>query len=247
MTNTKFFHKTLLFFFAAAGLVACSANADEATIRKNFQEKFPEVKVDKITKTTYGGLYEIYAQDQIIYTDAKGNFLLQGNLIDLKSGLNVTADRKSDLSRIDFNALPLDLALKVVKGNGSRKIAVFSDPDCPFCHRLETELVKITDVTIYTFLYPIDALHPQAREKTKSILCSPDKIKAWNDYMLNNIQPTAATDCETPLAKLDALGEKYRITGTPTIFFTNGRKVPGAAPAEQLEKMLIAAEKTDKK
>ena len=241
MTGTTFLNKALLLFFAAAGLVACSANANEATIRKAFEEKFPDAKVEKVTKTEFGGLYEVLVQDQIVYTDAKGSFLLQGSLIDLKTGKNVTADRRGELTRINFDALPLDLAIKIVKGNGKRKMAIFSDPDCPFCRRLENDLTKVTDVTIYTFLYPIDSLHPQAREKSKAIWCSPDRVKAWNDYMLNNTAPTAATTCDTPLAKIGELGEKYRINGTPTIYFANGRKVPGAVPAEQLEQMLNAA------
>jgi thiol:disulfide interchange protein DsbC len=237
-----FLHKAVPLFFAAAGLLACSANADEAAIRKSFQDKLPEAKVDKITKTDFGGLYEVVIQDQIIYTDAKGSFILQGSLVDLKSGTNVTADRKSELSRVNFDVLPLDLAFKVVKGNGTRKMAVFSDPDCPFCRRLEMSLGKITDVTIYYFLYPIDSLHPEAREKSKAIWCAPDRVKAWNDYMINGVTPIAA-DCENPLAKIGEFGSKYRISGTPTIFFANGRRVPGAAPTEQLEKMLSAASK----
>jgi len=236
-----FLHQALPVFFAAIGLVACSANADEAAIRKSFQEKMPEAKLDKVTKTDYNGLYEVLIQGQIVYTDAKGTFFIDGNVIDFKTGANVTEARKAELTRIDFSSLPLDLAIKAVKGNGSRKMAVFSDPDCPFCKRLENELTKVTDVTIYYFLFPIDSLHPNARDKAKAIWCSPDRLKAWNDYMLNGVQPTAATTCETPLAKIDSLGQKFRINGTPTIYFTNGHKVPGAVPAAQLDKMLSAS------
>ena len=243
MTRATLFHRAALCLFAAAGLLAGGAYAGEAEIRKSFQDKFPEAKVEKVTKTEFGDLYEVFVQDQLIYTDAKGSFLLQGTLVDLKSGKNVTAERKGELTRINFDDLPLNLALKIVKGNGKRKMAVFSDPDCPFCRRLENELEKVTDVTIYTFLYPIDSLHPQAREKSKAIWCAPDKIKAWNDYMLTNNAPKGPTNCDTPLAKIGELGEKYKITGTPTIFFTNGRKVPGAVPLEQLEQMLNAAAK----
>lgn len=235
--------------FALVSLTACVANADEAEIRKAIQDKFSEVKIQKISKTGYGGLFEVYMlaesgkHDIIVYTDSKGSFLLEGNLIDLKQDKNITSERRAELTKVSFDALPLDLALKTVKGNGKRKMAIFSDPDCPFCKRLEGDLAKITDVTIYTFLYPIDSLHPQAREKSKAIWCAPDRVKAWNDYMQSNTTPAGPANCETPLAKIDELGEKYRISGTPTIFFANGRKVPGAIPAEQLEKMLDAAAK----
>lgn len=232
---------------AAAGMTACVVRADEVDIRKAIKEKFSDIKIEKITPTPYSGLYEIYLLDEggrrdiIAYTDSKGSFVLEGNLIDLKSDKNVTAERRAELSRINFDALPLNLAIKIVKGNGKRKMAVFSDPDCPYCRRLEGDLAKVTDVTIYTFLYPIDSLHPQAREKAKAIWCAPDRVKAWNDYMQTNTTPTGPANCDTPLAKIAELGDKYRISGTPTIFFTNGRKVPGAIPAEQLEKMLDAA------
>ena len=247
--RTGFQHTLAVGLFVVAGLSACVARADEAEIRKAIQDKFSEVKIQKITKTPYGGLFEVYMlgeggkRDILVYTDSKGSFLVEGNLIDLKQDKNITSERRAELTKVNFDSLPLDLALKVVKGNGKRKMVVFSDPDCPFCKRLEGDLAKITDVTIYTFLYPIDSLHPQAREASKAIWCAPDRVKAWNDYMQTRATPAGPANCDTPLDKIAALGEKYRISGTPTIFFANGRKVPGAIPAEQLEKMLDAAAK----
>src|SRR5882724_9538153 len=129
----------------AAFLLCTNALADEAAIRKAFKEKFPELQVEKITKTQYSGLYEIFAQDQIVYTDEKGSFLIMGRLVDMKSGQDVTAERRGELTRVSFNDLPLNLAFKIVKGNGKRKVAVFSDPDCPYCKRLEKDLTKVTD------------------------------------------------------------------------------------------------------
>ncbi|HVK54341.1 MAG TPA: DsbC family protein [Burkholderiales bacterium] len=246
MTIATFFQKTLVLLSATAALVACGANASEAVIRKAFQEKAPEIKIEKVTKTKFGGLYEIYAPEwrtPIIYTDANGSFLIAGSVYDLKSGENMTGGRLSELTQIDFNALPFNLAFKVVKGTGARKLAVFSDPDCPFCKRLESELNKVSDVTIHYFLLPIDSLHPQAREKSKSIWCSPDRAKAWYDFMLRDVAPTAAATCDSPVDKLTEVGAKLRINGTPTIYFANGRKVPGAVPAADLEKMLTAATK----
>lgn len=231
------------FAFLAALSLCASALADEAAIRKAFKDKFPELNVEKVTRTPYSGLYEVFAQDQIVYTDEKGSFVVIGRLVDLKSGQDVTSERRGELSRVNFNDLPLSLAIKIVKGNGKRKMAVFSDPDCPFCKRLENELTKVTDVTIYTFLYPIDSLHPNAAEKARAVWCSSEQVKSWNDLMLNGVTPKATAKCDDPISKIAELGEKYRVTGTPTIIFSNGRKVPGAVPAEELEKMLNATAK----
>jgi thiol:disulfide interchange protein DsbC len=220
--------------------LCASALADEAAIRKSLKERFPELSVDRVTKTPYSGLYEVFAHDEIVYTDENGTFLFQGRILDLKDGRNVTAERKSDLSRVSFDGLPLNLAIKIVKGNGKRKMAIFSDPDCPFCKRLEKELTKVTDVTIYTFLYPIESLHPEAADKAKAVWCSADRVKVWNELMLNGVTPKPPAKCDNPLDKIAELGEKYRVTGTPTIIFPNGRKVPGAVPSEELEKMLNA-------
>jgi thiol:disulfide interchange protein DsbC len=236
-------HNLFRAFACLAALLLCAcALADEAAIRKAFKEKFPELQIEKITKTQYSALYEVFAQDQIVYTDEKGSFLIMGRLVDMKSGQDVTAERRGELTRVSFNDLPLNLAMKIVKGNGKRKVAVFSDPDCPFCKRLEKDLTKVTDVTIYMFLFPIDSLHPNAAEKARAVWCSSDQIKSWNELMLNGVVPQA-TKCDDPIDKIAEVGEKYRITGTPTLIFPNGRKVPGAIPAEEMEKMLNAAAK----
>jgi len=220
-------------------LFCTAALADETAIRQAFKEKFPDLTVEKVTKTPYSNLYEVFAQDQIVYTDEKGSFLFMGRLVDMKSGQDVTAERRSDLTRVNFSDLPLNLAMKIVKGNGKRKVAVFSDPDCPFCKRLEKDLAKVTDVTIYTFLFPIDSLHPNAAEKARAVWCSADPPKTWNELMLNGVVPKESK-CDDPISKIVELGEKYHITGTPTLIFPNGRKVPGAVPAEEMEKMLNA-------
>jgi len=226
---------------ARASKPAVAPEAAEAAIRKALASKAPDVKIQKITPTPYAGLYEVFFDDQIIYVDETGSFLFQGRIIDMKSDTDVTSQRRNELARIDFGSLPLDLAFKRVKGNGKRRVALFSDPDCPYCKALERELANVTDVTIYTYLYPIDSLHPQAREKARAIWCAEDPTRAWNDLMLNGVVPTAPASCDAPIDKIVTLGEKHRVSGTPTMFFTNGRKVPGAIPKDQLEKMLDAA------
>lgn len=232
-----------------AALVLLSATtatfADEASIRKAIQAAYPKVKVDSVAKTPYPGLYEVFLEGQIVYTDENFSyFIAEGRLIDTKTKKDLTASRMEDLTRVDFNTLPLDQAIKVVRGNGSRKVVVFSDPDCPFCRKLEQqELVPITDVTIYTFLYPLEGLHPDAGNKAKAIWCSQDKTKAWSDWMLKGQIDKSNTSCDTPLDKIAALGRKLGINSTPTLIFADGKRMLGAYPSKDIEKALGATDK----
>ena len=220
--------------------------ADENTIRKTLQAMYPKLKVESITKTPYADLYEVYLGEQIIYTDENFTFLIaEGRLLDVKSKRDVTTARLDELSRIDFDSLPFDQAIKVVKGNGSRKMAVFSDPDCPFCKKLEKqELSSVTDVTIYTFLLPLENLHPDAVNKSKAIWCSPDRAKAWYSWINNNYLAQGKANCNAPLDKIAALAAKHSVNSTPTLFFADGSRLRGAYPAEDIEKALNAAKKS---
>ena len=201
--------------------------------------------VESIVKTPYSGLYEVYMNGQIVYTDEKFSFLIaEGRLVDSKTKRDITTDRLADLSKIDFDRLPFDQAIKVVKGSGSRKMAVFSDVDCPFCKRLEqNELSNITDVTIYTFLMPLDQLHPDAANKSKAIWCAADRTKAWQDWILNNQLPKKSANCDVPLDKVAALAKKLGVASTPTIFFADGKRMLGAYPAAEIEKALVTGKK----
>lgn len=231
-----------------AGLVTTSAYADEASLRKAIEATYPKLKVQSVTKTPFSGLYEVFLDGQIIYTDEKFSFLIvEGKVIDPVSKRNVTGDRLDELNKVDFSTLPLDQAIKVVKGNGSRKLVVFSDPDCPFCKRLEQkELVNITDVTIYTFLYPLEQLHPDAANKSKAIWCSADRAKAWTDWVMNNQLPKAGNTCDTPVEKIAVLGRKLGVSSTPTLIFADGKRILGAYPAKDIEQALDGATKTKK-
>ncbi len=222
-------------------LLAGLAHADEASLRKAIENAYPKMTVESIVKTPYSGLYEVYMNGQIVYTDDKFSFLIaEGRLVDSKTKRDITTDRLADLSKIDFDRLPFDQAIKVVKGNGSRKMAVFSDVDCPFCKRLEqNELSNITDVTIYTFLMPLDQLHPDAANKSKAIWCAADRTKAWQDWILNNQLPKKSANCDVPLDKVAALAKKLGVTSTPTIFFADGKRMLGAYPAAEIEKTLV--------
>ena len=229
---------------AASLFAAVVAHADEASVKKAFLAKFPKATVATVTKLKDLPLYEIVIprsdEPVIIYTDEAFSFLMQGNVVDNKTGVDITEQKKSKLTAIDFDSLPLDKAIKKVKGNGTRKVAVFTDPDCPFCKRIEQEFEKMTDVTIYLFLFPIEQLHPKAAMRAKSIWCSPNRLKAWEDYMLKGVTPTASGDCDNPIDALVALGHAKGINATPTLVFADGSKVPGALNSAQLEQQFAA-------
>ena len=207
----------------------------EAIIKRTVEARLGGVKVEAVAKTPYLGLYEVRVGGEILYTDEKMNYLFSGNIIDAKTMQNITEKRLRELTAVKWENLPLDAAFKTVRGNGKRTLAVFSDPNCPYCKRFEKDLAKVDDITIYTFLYPI--LSPDSHEKSKAVWCSADKSKAWSELMLNGTVP-AAGRCDTPIEKNLELGRKYRVSGTPTLIFANGERVPGAIPAEQIEKLL---------
>jgi thiol:disulfide interchange protein DsbC len=226
-------------------LLACSlalagytTQAQEATLRKNLAERLPQLpKIDEISRTPMAGLYEIRVNDaEIYYTDAEGNFLIQGNLIDLRQRRNLTEERIDKLTAIAFKDLPLKDAFTIVRGNGKRKLAVFADPNCSYCKRFERDLGKIDNVTIHTFLYPI--LSQDSAEKSKNIWCAKDRNKSWQDWMLQDQVPAAASCDASALMRNVELGRKHKITGTPTLIFADGSRVPGALTPPQIEKIL---------
>lgn len=205
----------------------------ENIIKRTLEGRLGGVKVDAVAKTPYLGLYEVRVDNEILYTDEKMNYIFSGNIIDGRNMQNLTEKRLRELSGIKWDNLPLDAAVKTVRGNGKRLIAVFSDPNCPYCKRFEKDLAKVDDITVYTFLYPI--LSQDSHEKSKAVWCAADKSKAWSELMLNATVP-AAGRCETPIEKNLELGRKFRITGTPTLVFASGERVPGAISAERIEK-----------
>ena len=234
------FVKTIIAFGIAA-CTLCTAFAQDAVIRKNLAERLPNLpKIDEISKTPMNGLFEIRINDSdIFYTDAEGNFLIQGNLIDTKSKRNLTEERTEKLNAVAFDSLPLKDAFTVVRGNGKRKMAVFEDPNCGYCKRFERDLQKVNDVTIHMFLYPI--LSPDSTDKSKNIWCAKDRGKTWQDLMVRDM-PVPKASCDT--ASIDRnldFGRKHKITGTPTIFFADGSRVPGAINTQQIEKFLTDA------
>jgi thiol:disulfide interchange protein DsbC len=183
-------------------------------------------------------LYEVLVGNEVFYTDASGKYLIQGEIIELASGKNITEQRQTDLNRIKWADLNQGNAIKTVRGNGSRQLAVFSDPNCGYCKRLEKSLQQLDNVTVYTYLIPI--LGADSLQKSKQISCSVDPYKAYIDWMINGIAPSGKSDCNTPLDKNAAFAKTYGITGTPTLFFTDGSRFPGAVQITDIEKKFSA-------
>ncbi len=233
---------TFLKFAAATAIaLAClGAQAQEAAIRKNLAARIPQMpKIDEVTKSPMPGLYELRVNgSDIMYTDADGNFLIQGNLIDTKQRRNLTEERQEKLSAVDFDTLPSKDAFTIVRGNGKRKIAIFEDPNCGYCKRFEKDLQKVDNVTISLYLYPI--LGADSTDKARNIWCAKDKGQTWSDWMLREQQPApAAAMCDASgMARNVEFGKKYRITGTPTLIFADGSRIPGAIPVAQIEAQL---------
>jgi thiol:disulfide interchange protein DsbC len=258
--NAKAIRTGLAAALMAAGLVASAADnskaptaanaaaqvpaAVEAALRKNLPERlanFP--KIDEVSRTPMPGIYEVRIGSELFYTDGEGNYIINGEMMDTRARRNLTEERMEKLLAIDFGSLPLKDAFVMVRGNGKRKLAVFEDPNCGYCKRFERDLQKVDNVTVYLFLYPI--LGPDSAEKSRAIWCSKDKGRSWLDWMVRNEPPAKADPgCDTSaLARNVELGRKHRITGTPTLVFADGSRVPGAIGAPEVEKLLAAGGK----
>lgn len=207
-------------------------------VRKGFEERFPGLGLTEVSPTPFEGLFEIRIGTDLLYVDSEVNYVLQGSLIDARSRRDLTAQRIAKLSEVDFETLPLNDAIKQVKGDGSRRVAVFEDPNCGYCKMLHQALRQIDNVTVYTFLYPI--LSPDSHERSRNIWCAPDRAQAWRDWMLDGKSPETA-HCDTPIQDNLALGRSLMVTGTPALFFADGSRVNGAMPAKGLEEKLTEA------
>jgi thiol:disulfide interchange protein DsbC len=235
--------RKLAMALASLMLMSCADAQDvtEAKIKKNLEPKLGEgVKIDSVKKTPYAGLYEIRVGNEIRYTDQTGSYLIVGHVFDLKSSEDLTQARIDDLSKIKFDELPTELAIKTVKGNGKRVIAVFEDPNCGYCKRFRQQtLSQVDNVTVYTFMYNI--LSPDSSTKSQNIWCSADRNKAWDEWMVKGkLAAAAPAGCTSPNEKVLALGQKLNINGTPAIFFADGSRVPGAIDARTLETKLAS-------
>jgi len=213
---------------------------DLAKVRQAFVAQFPDIPLSGVTTTPFAGVYELHIGQDLFYTDAQVNYLMQGTLIDVASRTDLTEQRLQILNRVAFSTLPLDLAIKQVHGTGQRQLVVFEDPNCRYCKLLHQTLAQMDDITIYTFLFPI--LSEDSAVKARNIWCAPNRVQVWQDWMRNGQVPETA-QCDTPIETLLALGQKLRINGTPALFFIDGSRVSGALPLEALQEKLNTVEK----
>lgn len=258
--NANAIRATLAAALLALGLAAAAADKDlaptqanaarvvppavEATLRKVLPERLPNFpKIDEVSRTPMPGIFEVRIGNELLYTDAEGGFLITGEMVETRTRRNLTEERLDKLTAIAFDQLPLKDAFTIVRGNGKRKLAVFEDPNCGYCKRFERDLQKVDNVTIYMFLYPI--LGPDSVEKSRAVWCAKDRGRAWQDFMVRN-EPLARADasCDvSALARNTEFGRKHRITGTPTLVFADGSRVPGAIATADIEKLLAAGGK----
>ena len=223
--------------FAQASAATATTTADESTLANRLQALYPSTRFGAVNPTPWPGVFEVVMGANLAYVDQSGQYFLFGHFYDMKAQRDLTAERKDTLARIDFETLPLSDAMKDVRGNGARVLAIFSDPDCPYCQKLEADIRELTNVTIYTFLMPLVSLHPAAHRKAVSVWCAKDRIAAWQATMWRG-EAVPQADCPHPVDRNVALGERLGINGTPTLVALDGRMLPGAASKEQIEAWL---------
>jgi thiol:disulfide interchange protein DsbC len=244
-----FLNRTLALGLAACAMLANVACANETALRSAIGAKFPKANVQSVTKIPGADLYELVIDGEIYYADPALKYLMDGNLIDMSTMNSVTSARKRELEdqemkrlAMKFDDLPLQYAFKKVVGDGSRRMAYFADPNCGYCKKFDREtLPKVDNVTIYMFMYPV--ITEQSKPLTKAVWCSPDRSAAWDDYVIRGVTPKAAPTCDNPIDKILAFGQDKRLRGTPTLFFADGTRVPGAIGLEQLQELLARAGK----
>lgn len=224
-------------------LAAGAAGADEAAVRRLMQEKVGAAALESVQKAPFGDLYEVVLRgpdgSRIVYVDGTASVIIAGEVIDAKSGRNLTEERKRKLNAIAWSSLPFDSAITTVRGSGRRKIAIFSDPNCPYCKKFEKDLATLDELTVHIFVYPV--IRPESVTLVKSVWCSRERAKAWNDLMLRDIAPTAKPDCPNPVDKLLALGRRVGANSTPTWFLETGERFSGALPLDDVRKLLDQA------
>ena len=230
----------VLVLVSAASVVSAASPgspASETEMEARLKELYPSTRITAVRPSEVSGLYEVTMGRSVAFTDPTGRYFVFGHLFDMKEQKDLTAQRLSDINRIDFAQLPLQDAIKTVRGDGSRKLAVFSDPDCPYCKGFEGELAKLDNVTVYTFLYPLESLHPEAKGKSERIWCASNRAKAWSEFMTMGKLPNGPK-CATPIERISQLAGSLGINGTPTLILQDGSLIPGAASAAEIERRL---------
>lgn len=218
---------------AVAATAAAAQQPVDGAVAERIRSKYPRTEFKQINKTPVPGVYEVVMGQNVAYIDESGRYFLFGRMFDMEQQKDLTEPRVQEASRVDVKALPLHNAIKAVRGTGKRTLIVFSDPDCPYCKRLEQTLAQLGDVTIYTFLYPLAQIHPEARRRAVAVWCSPNRVEAWRALMIDNAAPTGG-DCDNPVDATVALGQRLGVNGTPTMFSGDGRRIAGAIPLDAI-------------
>lgn len=229
---------SLLLLFSTAAL------ADEAAVRRMVQERLRGGgELQSVRKAPWGNLYEVIVRGpdgpQIFYVDGAARVIIAGQAIDAKTGRNLTEERQRELSKVKWDSLPLQWAITSKRGTGRRKIAILSDPNCPYCKRFEEDMAKLDDITVH--ILPFAVISPQSVRQAKSVWCAKDRVQAWNDLMFRRVEPQAAPDCENPIEKLVVLGKRLGANSTPTWFVESGERYSGALPLEEVRQILDRA------
>jgi thiol:disulfide interchange protein DsbC len=240
----------IVFLLVVSGLVSATPGTAPASVpetqqndglRKTLERLYPDSAIESVRPSVLQGLYEITTRNEIIYSDAAGRFLIAGSIIDTATKENITARAWDEHQAIDFASLPFDRAIRIVKGNGQRQVAIFADPHCPYCLKLEQNLSDVTDLTVFIFLYPLEDLHPGATERAQAIWCSKDRSSTWTKWMLEHAAPSgvAGRACpEDPTGDIRALAERLNIVATPTLFFSDGHRHAGVLSASDINVQL---------
>jgi len=225
--------------------LASNASASDAVtvkLQQILQQRFPTIRIEAVQPSPVPGLYQVIAGQQVVYTDASGDHMIVGRMMDTQTKRDMSADALDDYYIVNFKDLPLNEAIKIVKGNGQRKIALFADPDCPYCRQLEQNMRSMTNLTVYLFLFPLEQVHPHAMADSKAIWCSPDRASAWENWMLDRTPIPGGGSCaDDPIQKIHALADSLHIHATPTFFLESGKRIGGVIPADQLQRLLAQA------
>jgi thiol:disulfide interchange protein DsbC len=226
----------------AGMLLVAPAQANEAQIRKALEPKLGGAKIEGVQPAPVAGLWEVRVRTdrglRILYTDPAAGYVIDGSIHDMRTNRDLTEERLRKLNAIKFDTLPLDLAVKVQRGNGKRVLAMFSDPYCPACRQFERVLAQMDDITIYVFMYPV--IRPENVDHSRAVWCSPDRAKAWLELAAapRPKVPDAPPSCANPVDKVVDFGQKLGVNSTPTLFFANGERMAGGLRPEDLKEML---------
>jgi len=220
--------------FALVSFISSLTLANVDTVKTNLSKQHPKLKIENIQTTEMKGIYSGSMDGQVVYLGEDAQHILVGSMFRLNDQKNLTKDLMLKQNSIDWKKLPLQDAIKTVRGNGKRQIAIFSDPNCPYCKQLETEINKLNDVTIYTFIYPIKS---QSVAVSKQVFCEKDPALAWSNLISKGIQPSSNKSCANPIERNLSLGKSLGLSGTPALIFSNGFKVMGVRPAQEIEMM----------